>query len=85
MKQLEELDPSSIDAIEFNIKNVKKYTSIITIFISICVIALSIALNIDSISQIWIPRSQLTISQYEFKDTTQPFTDQPICITYFAN
>lgn len=45
MKQLEEFDPSAIDAIEFNVSSVKKYTSVFTIVLSLVVIILSFAIN----------------------------------------
>ncbi len=64
MKQLEDLDPSAIDTIEFNIKSVKKYTSIITVLLSICILCISLFINADSLSELWAPRSSLTIMQY---------------------
>lgn len=85
MKQLEELDPSAVDSIEFNIKSVKKYTSLFTIVISILIIVLSIVINVDSLSEIYAPRSQLPVTAVKFKQTDEKFTDQPICITYLAN
>lgn len=85
MKQLEELDPSAVDSIEFNIKSVKKYTSLFTIVLSILIIVLSIAINADSLSEIYAPRSQLPVTAVKFKQTSEKFTDQPICITYLPN
>ena len=49
MEKLEELDPLSLDTIKFNIKHIKKYTSVATIIFSILVIVLSGIINKDSL------------------------------------
>lgn len=73
-----------MDSIEFNIKSVKKYTSVFTIVLSFLIIVLSIVINVDSLQEIYAPRSQLPVESVKLKQTEQTFSDQPICVTYLA-
>ena len=61
MEKLAQYDPLALTAIEFNIKAVKKYTSVATIVISLAVVALSVVINLEAIKHLWLPLSELPV------------------------
>ena len=61
MEKLAQHDPLALTAIEFNIKSVKKYTSVATILISLGILALSVVVSLESIKHLWVPLDQLPV------------------------
>jgi hypothetical protein len=37
-------------------------------------------MNFNTFQQIWVSRKDLTVTQYEFKNSTRNFTDNIICV-----
>ena len=100
MEKLADYDPLALTAIEFNIKSVKKYTSVATILISLSVLAVSIVINLEAIKHLWIPLHELpsfySIEKFSDKAQTEdnivcftspvPFPSKPsLTITYMEN
>ena len=73
MEKLAQHDPLALTAIEFNVKSVKKYTSVATILMSLGIVALSVIFNLESIKHIWIPLHELPIlySEEKFSEHVQ--------------
>ena len=80
MEKLELYDPLALTAIEFNIKHIKKYTSIATILLSAGLMALTAIINIDSLSHFWIPRAELPVTYSLEKYGLKQFSALPACV-----
>ena len=80
MEKLSVYDPLALTAVEFNIKSIKKYTSIATIVTSLAIVVLSITINIESIRHIWAPLNELpttyTLDKFSQHEQSE---DNPIC------
>ena len=82
MEKLAQHDPLALTAIEFNVKSVKKYTSVATILISLGILALSVVVSLESIKHLWVPLDQLPIyfSVDKFSNTVQT-EDNVVCFS----
>ena len=77
--QTERLDAYALKRYAFTLQNTNSYFTSATIILSLAIIATSIAINFLTISNIWLPRSELPITITETMAYPEPIGSTLLC------
>ena len=80
MQHLANYDPYAIEQIEFFVQKKSKYTNLKSIIVTLAILALTVALNINAIEHLWLNRSELPMVSTSRKMSLEPFTSCYICV-----
>jgi hypothetical protein len=77
--RIEEIDAYALRTYSFSVRKTNSYFSLATVLLSLLIMALAFLVNLDALSHLWLPASQLPLLATQTLSYPPPLTPTLVC------
>ena len=79
--KIEQMDAYALRTYSFSVRKTNSYFSLATVLLSLLIMALSFFINLDTLSHLWLPLSELPLLATQTLSYPPPLTPNLVCYT----